>query len=167
MPWSYLPHTDEDRKAMLQAIGVNEVRDLFVDIPAELRMNRPLDLPQAMSEPELAEHLSAMAAKSAAVTEYACFLGAGAYDHYIPSVVDHVLRRSEFYTAYTQYQPEISQGYLQVLWEYQSLICELTGMAVANASLYDGGTGLAEAAMMAASATNRSELLVAKSVHPH
>lgn len=167
MPWSYLPHTDEDRKAMLQAIGVNEVGDLFVDIPAELRMNRPLDLPQAMSEPELAEHLSAMAAKSAAVTEYACFLGAGAYDHYIPSVVDHVLRRSEFYTAYTQYQPEISQGYLQVLWEYQSLICELTGMAVANASLYDGGTGLAEAAMMAASATNRNELLVAKSVHPH
>ncbi|HWR41981.1 aminomethyl-transferring glycine dehydrogenase subunit GcvPA [Sporomusa sp.] len=166
MQWSYLPHTSDDRRAMLAAIGVNEVRDLFADIPSDLRMNRPLELPKAMSEPELAAHLSGLAGGNASVDEYACFLGAGAYDHYIPSVVDHVLRRSEFYTAYTQYQPEISQGYLQALWEYQSLICELTGMAVANASLYDGGTGLAEAAMMAASA-GRTEILVAKTVHPH
>jgi len=167
MPWSYLPHTAEDRKAMLAAVGVNEVQDLFADIPANLRLNRPLNLPQAMSEPELAAHLATMAGRNANIVEYTCFLGAGAYDHYIPSVVDHVLRRSEFYTAYTQYQPEISQGYLQALWEYQSLICEITGMAVANASMYDGGTGLAEAAMMATGATRRTELLVAKTVHPH
>lgn len=167
MPWSYLPHTPEDRQTMLTAIGVNEAQELFVDIPADLRLNRPLDLPAAMSEPELAEHLAALASGNATIAEYACFLGAGAYDHYIPSVVDHVLRRSEFYTAYTQYQPEIAQGYLQALWEYQSLICEITGMAVANASLYDGGTGLAEAAMMAAGVTGRSNLLVAKTLHPH
>ncbi|SDD60281.1 aminomethyl-transferring glycine dehydrogenase subunit GcvPA [Sporomusa acidovorans] len=167
MPWSYLPHTPEDRKAMLAAIGVDGVEELFADIPADLRLNRPLNLPAALSEPELTAHLAALANNNANLTEYACFLGAGAYDHYIPSVVDHVLRRSEFYTAYTQYQPEISQGYLQALWEYQSLICEITGMAVANASLYDGGTGMAEAAMMAAGATRRTELLVAKTVHPH
>lgn len=166
MQWSYLPHTADDRKAMLAAIGVNKVSDLLADIPADLLMSRPLALPEAMSEPELAAHLAGLAGNNASVDEYTCFLGAGAYDHYIPSVVDHVLRRSEFYTAYTQYQPEISQGYLQALWEYQSLICELTGMAVANASLYDGGTGLAEAAMMAAS-TGRTEFLVAKTVHPH
>ena len=167
MPWSYLPHTPEDRKTMLAAIGVNAVEDLFDDIPADLRLNHPLALPAAMSEPELATHLAALAGSNASMAEYACFLGAGAYDHYIPSVVDHVLRRSEFYTAYTQYQPEISQGYLQALWEYQSLICEITGMAVANASMYDGGTGLAEAAMMAAGATRRTKLLVAKTIHPH
>ena len=167
MPWSYLPHTGEDRKAMLAAIGVGTVEDLFADIPADLRLNRPLDLPEALSEPELANHLAGLHRANANMQEYVCFLGAGAYDHYIPSVIDHVLSRSEFYTAYTQYQPEISQGYLQALWEYQSLICELTGMAVANASLYDGGTGLAEAAMLAAGATGRDGLLVAKTVHPH
>ncbi|WP_371374580.1 aminomethyl-transferring glycine dehydrogenase subunit GcvPA [Sporomusa aerivorans] len=164
---SYLPHTCEDRESMLQAIGVKETGDLFVDIPAALRLDRPLALPAALSEPELAGHLTKLAEKNASTADYACFLGAGAYDHYIPSVVDHVLRQSAFYTAYTQYQPEIAQGYLQALWEYQSLIAEITGMAVANASLYDGGTGLAEAAMMAAGATGRSEFLVAKTVHPH
>ena len=163
---SYLPHTGEDRENMLQAIGVKEIDDLFTDIPAGLRLNRQLSLPPALSEPELARHLAGLAEKNTNAAECACFLGAGAYDHYIPSVIDHVLRQSEFYTAYTQYQPEIAQGYLQALWEYQSLICEITGMAVANASLYDGGTGLAEAAMMAAGATGRSELLVANSVHP-
>jgi len=167
MPWSYLPHTDQDRKAMLAAIGVEKSRDLFADIPADLRLDRPLNLPEALAEPDLVKHLTALARANANVQEYACFLGAGAYDHYIPSVVDHVLRRSELYTAYTQYQAEISQGYLQALWEYQSLICELTGMEVANASLYDGGTGLAEAAMMAAGANGRKEFLVAKAVHPH
>ena len=167
MPWSYLPHTPQDRDNMLTAIGVASVEDLFVDIPADLRLGRSLSLPAAMSEPELAKHMAGLAGKNANAGDYACFLGGGSYDHYIPSVVDHVLRRSEFYTAYTQYQPEISQGYLQALWEYQSLICELTGMAVANASLYDGGTALAEAAMMAAGSTGRSELLVANTIHPH
>lgn len=164
---SYLPHTEEDRRAMLGAVGVNQVEELFVDIPANLMLNRPLNLPAAMSEPELAKHLQALADSNAGLQEYACFLGAGAYDHYIPSVVDHVIRRSEFYTAYTQYQPEISQGYLQALWEYQSMVCQLTGMEVANASLYDGGTALAEAAMMACGATGRKEIVVANAVHPH
>lgn len=167
MKRSYLPHTDEDRRAMLAAIGVGSGEELFADIPVELRMSRPLDLPPAMAEADLARHLQALAAKNASLGQYACFLGAGAYDHYIPSVVDHVIGRSEFYTAYTQYQPEISQGYLQALWEYQSMICEITGLEVANASLYDGGTALAEAAMLAAGATGRSEIVVARAVHPH
>lgn len=166
MSLSYLPHTEEDRQAMLDGIGAARVEALYADIPAELRLDRPLDLPAAMSEPELAGHLAALAGLNADVTKLVCFLGAGAYDHYIPSVVDHVLRRSEFYTAYTQYQPEISQGYLQALWEYQSMICQLTGMEVANASLYDGGTAVAEAAMLAAGATGRREVLVAGSLHP-
>jgi Glycine cleavage system protein P (pyridoxal-binding), N-terminal domain len=167
MTRSYLPHTAADRQAMLAAIGVDALQDLFADVPAELRMERPLALPVAMAEPELVRHLQTLAGKNANLDEYACFLGAGAYDHYIPSVVDHVIRRSEFYTAYTQYQPEISQGYLQALWEYQSMICALTGMEVANASLYDGGTAVAEAAMMACAATRRSEVVVARAVHPH
>jgi glycine dehydrogenase subunit 1 len=167
MPWSYLPHTEDDRLAMLEAIGVDKTEALLVDIPASLRLKRPLGLPAAMSEPEIARHLQELADKNANLQEYTCFLGAGAYDHYIPSVVDHVIRRSEFYTAYTQYQPEISQGYLQALWEYQSMICQLTGMDVSNASMYDGGTALAEAAMMACSATGRKSLVVANTVHPH
>jgi glycine dehydrogenase subunit 1 len=164
---SYLPHTDADRRAMLAAIGVGSTQELFADVPGEVRFGRPLALPAAMAEPELLRHLQALAGKNASLDEYACFLGAGAYDHYVPSVVDHVIGRSEFYTAYTQYQPEISQGYLQALWEYQSMICEITGMEVANASLYDGGTALAEAAMMACAATGRSEVVVARAVHPH
>ncbi|MDD4601776.1 putative glycine dehydrogenase (decarboxylating) subunit 1 [bioreactor metagenome] len=167
MAWSYLPHTEEDRRAMLDSIGVKSVEDLFADIPAELRMDRSLNIPAALSEPELVHHFATLAKANANATEYTYFLGAGAYDHYIPSVVDHVLRRSEFYTAYTQYQPEISQGYLQALWEYQSMIAELTGMAVANASLYDGGTAVAEAAFMAAGVTGRREFLVAGTVHPN
>ncbi|MGI6093491.1 MAG: aminomethyl-transferring glycine dehydrogenase subunit GcvPA [Veillonellaceae bacterium] len=167
MAWSYLPHTEEDRKAMLDGIGVKSVEELFNDIPAELRMDHSLNIPAALSEPELASHIAALAEANVNAAEYTYFLGAGAYDHYLPSVVDHILRRSEFYTAYTQYQPEISQGYLQALWEYQSMIAELTGMAVANASLYDGGTAAAEAAMMAAGVTGRREILVASSVHPN
>lgn len=166
MAHSYLPHTEEDRKAMLAAIGVKAAEDLFADIPANLRLGRGLELPPALAEPDLVKHLQALAGKNASLDEYACFLGAGAYDHYIPSVVDHVIRRSEFYTAYTQYQPEISQGYLQALWEYQSMIAELTGLDVANASLYDGGTALAEAMMMTCGATGRSEVVVAKAVNP-
>jgi len=167
MPWSYLPHTPEDRQSMLTAIGVEQVEELFRDIPAQLFLNRPLQLPPAMSESELVTSLHKIASRNANLGDYTCFLGAGAYDHYIPSVIDHVIGRSEFYTAYTQYQPEISQGYLQALWEYQSMICQLTGMGVSNASMYDGGTALAEAAMMACNVTGRSEVLVANTVHPH
>lgn len=167
MTWSYLPHTEGDRRAMLDAIGVKTANDLFTDIPEAIRLNRPLNLPAPMAEPELAKYLQRLAAINANLQEYACFLGAGAYDHYIPSTVDHIISRSEFYTAYTQYQPEISQGYLQALWEYQSMICELTRMPVANASMYDGGTAVAEAAMMACNALRRNEVVVAKTVHPH
>jgi len=167
MTRSYLPHTAADRKAMLAAIGVGSTQELFADIPAELRLQRALALPTAMAEPELIRHLQDLAGRNASLDEYVCFLGAGAYDHYIPSVVDHVIGREEFYTAYTQYQPEISQGYLQALWEYQSMICASTGLDVANASLYDGGSALAEAAMMACAATGRSEVVVARAAHPH
>jgi glycine dehydrogenase subunit 1 len=164
---SYLPHTAADRKAMLAAIGVGSTQELFADVPAELRLERSLALPTALAEPELVRHLQALAGRNASLDEYACFLGAGAYDHYIPSVVDHIIGRQEFYTAYTQYQPEISQGYLQALWEYQSMICAITGLEVANASLYDGATALAEAAMMACAATGRSEVVVARAAHPN
>lgn len=167
MGWSYLPHTDNDRKAMLAAIGVAATDDLFQDVPANLRLNRPLDLPPALSEPELIKSLQALAKANTSIEDAVCFLGAGAYDHFIPSVIDHIIRRSEFYTAYTQYQPEIAQGYLQALWEFQSLICEITGMAVANASMYDGGTAVAEAAMMACAASGRSKVITAGTVHPH
>ncbi|KYZ75865.1 glycine dehydrogenase [Anaerosporomusa subterranea] len=167
MGWSYLPHTDNDRKAMLAAIGVAATDDLFQDVPANLRLNRPLDLPPALSEPELIKNLQALAKANISMEDAVCFLGAGAYDHFIPSVIDHIIRRSEFYTAYTQYQPEIAQGYLQALWEFQSLICEITGMAVANASMYDGGTAVAEAAMMACAASGRNKVITAAAVHPH
>ena len=165
MTWSYLPHTPEDRQAMLSAIGAPSVESLFVDLPANVRLNRALALPAAMPETALTKHLGALAQKNA--HELICFLGAGAYDHLIPSVVDHVIRRSEFYTAYTQYQPEIAQGYLQALWEYQSMICELTGMPVANASMYDGATAIAEAAMMACAASGRQQVVVASTMHPN
>lgn len=167
MSASYLPHTAADRRAMLTAIGVDNTEELFVDIPQELRLNRPLRLPPALAEQDVMKTLQGLAARNSNINDYSCFLGGGAYDHYIPSVVGHVTGRSEFYTAYTQYQPEISQGYLQALWEYQSMICELTGMDAANASMYDGGTALAEAAMMAAAATGRKKMIVASTVHPH
>lgn len=167
MVWSYLPHTDLDRRAMLEAIGVDAVDSLFKDIPTKVRLNKSLNLPTALPEQELVKEMRKMAKMNANLQEHICFLGAGAYDHYIPSVVNHVIRRSEFYTAYTQYQPEISQGYLQALWEYQSMICEITGMEVANASMYDGGTAVTEAAMMACAASGRTEIIMADTIHPH
>ncbi|MDR3349402.1 MAG: aminomethyl-transferring glycine dehydrogenase subunit GcvPA [Acidaminococcales bacterium] len=167
MTWSYLPHTDTDRREMLAAIGAGNVDDLFRDVPEQLRLNRRLNLPERLDEAALARHMRQLAGKNAAFHEYSYFLGAGVYDHYVPAVVDAVISRSEFYTAYTQYQPEVAQGYLQALWEYQSMIASLAGMAAANASLYDGGTALAEAAMMACSVGKRGELVVSKALHPH
>ena len=120
---SYLPHTAADRQLMLKKIGVTSVQELFADIPAAVRLQRPLNLPPALSELELKSHIQELALLDRDFEESLSFLGAGAYDHYIPSVVKHIVGRSEFLTAYTQYQPEISQGYLQALWEYQSLIC--------------------------------------------
>lgn len=166
MQHRYLPVTEEDRKEMLEAIGVSHVDDLFADIPEEVRFRGQLKVPQAMSEPELMRKLKQMAAQNLDFEQYACFLGAGIYDHYIPAVIPHLLSRSEFYTAYTPYQPEISQGELQAIFEFQSYICELTGMKVANASMYDGATALTEAGILAAAATNRRQLIVSRGVHP-
>ncbi len=167
MTWSYLPHTDEDRQNMLSKIGVDSMEKLLQDIPENLRLDRPLDLPKALDERSILKLLQNTAAKNANFNNYTYFLGAGMYDHYIPVVVDSIISRSEFYTAYTQYQPEVAQGYLQALWEYQSMICALTGMQVANASMYDGSTAMAEAAMMAVGHTKRKKVVISSTVHPH
>jgi glycine dehydrogenase subunit 1 len=163
----YVPNTPDDRKAMLAAIGISSVEDLFAPVPAELRLKRPLDIPPAMPEMELQQHIAALAAKNKAAGDLVCFLGGGAYDHFIPSVVDAVAGRGEFYTAYTPYQAEASQGTLQAVFEYQTLMCQLAGLPVANASLYEGGSSVAEAVFMAMGITERTgEVLVAESVHP-
>ncbi len=138
--------------------------DLFADVPASVRLTAPLNLPAALSEPELLAELREQSLKNRATDG---FLGAGSYEHFIPSALKHIAGRSEFYTAYTPYQPEVSQGTLQVIYEYQSLVCALTGMEVANASMYDGATALAEAAFMACRLTGRKEILVPRTVHPH
>jgi len=160
----YLLNTPEDRDAMLATIGVGSVDDLFAPIPAELRLGRPLQVPPAMPEMELTRHMQALAEKNRGGV---CFLGGGAYDHFIPSVVDAVAGRSEFYTAYTPYQAEASQGTLQAVFEFQTLMAQLSGLEVANASLYEGGSAVAEAVLMALGVTGRTgEVLIAESVHP-
>lgn len=162
----YTPITDDDRAAMLQAIGVERVEDLFADVPENVRFPA-LDLPAPLSEPALMRELRRLSGANANATTHSIFLGAGAYNHFVPAAVDQILRRGEFYTAYTPYQPEISQGTLQAIFEYQSLLCGLTGLDVANASHYDGGTAVAEAAIMALNATrNRRKIVVARGVHP-
>ncbi len=164
---SYTLNTPADRQAMLRATGAGSIEELLQPIPPELRLRRPLDLPPALCEIELMAHLKALAARNASAETHACFLGGGAYDHFIPSAVDAVSGRSEFYTAYTPYQAEASQGTLQAIYEYQTLVCQLTGLDVANASLYDGGSAVAEAVLMAVNITDRSgKVVVAESVHP-
>jgi glycine dehydrogenase subunit 1 len=164
---SYVLNTLDDQKVMLAKIGVASIEELFAPIPAALRLNRALDIPPALGEMELEQHISQLAARNLGASEAVCFLGGGAYDHFIPSVVDAVAGRGEFYTAYTPYQAEASQGTLQAVFEYQTLMCQLTGMEVANASLYDGGSSVAEAVLMALGITGRSgEVLMAESVHP-
>jgi len=166
-PMPYIPNTIADQQAMLEAIGVASLEELFAMVPAELRLSRELDLPPAMGELELTAHLTELAARNTPATTATCFLGGGSYDHFIPAVVDFVASRSEFYTAYTPYQPEASQGSLQAMFEYQTLITQLTAMDVSNASLYDGGSAAAEAVLMALHATGRSgRVVVARSVHP-
>jgi len=146
----FVPHTPEEIQEMLQAIGVEKIEDLFADIPEKFRHPKHIDLPPPMTEMEVAEELQHLAEANDNVRDHLlCFLGAGAYYHYIPSVIDHILRRGEFYTAYTPYQPEISQGTLHAIFEFQSMVAALTGMEVANASLYDGATAVAEAVNMA------------------
>lgn len=162
----YLPMTEQDRSEMLQTIGVSSVEELIKDIPAKVRFKGKLSVTEAMSEPDLLRYMHQMAGKNADFDRYSSFLGAGVYDHHIPVIINHMISRSEFYTAYTPYQPEISQGELQAIFEFQSFICELTGMAVANASMYDGATALAEAGALACGATKRKQLLVSRAVHP-
>jgi len=166
MKHRYLPMTEKDRAAMLEAVGAGSVDELFSDIPEQVRFKGEYQIKKAKSESALLKELTQLAAKNADLRTNTSFLGAGVYDHYIPVIVDHVISRSEFYTAYTPYQPEISQGELQAIFEFQTMICELTGMDVANSSMYDGGTALAEAAMLAAGHTRRKKILVSSAVHP-
>ncbi|AQQ53012.1 aminomethyl-transferring glycine dehydrogenase subunit GcvPA [Planococcus lenghuensis] len=166
MKHRYLPMTAQDKEAMLKTIGVDSIEELFSDIPEKVRFQGEYDLKPAKSESALLKELSRLAAKNADHRNYASFLGAGVYDHYKPVIVDHVISRSEFYTAYTPYQPEISQGELQAIFEFQTMIAELTGMDIANSSMYDGGTALAEAGMLAAGHTKRKKILVSRAVHP-
>ncbi len=162
----YIPLTDDDREAMLAAIGVRSIDDLFEDIPAEYR--RPeLRLPDALSELELLDEMRMLAARNRAANEYACFLGAGAYRHFRPSIVEPLVMRGEFLTSYTPYQPEVSQGTLQTIFEFQSLVCALTGMDVANAGMYDGASALAEACLMACAVTGRKRVAISERVHPN
>ncbi|MDX1770269.1 MAG: aminomethyl-transferring glycine dehydrogenase subunit GcvPA, partial [Planococcaceae bacterium] len=166
MKHRYLPMTEQDQKDMLDTIGVSSIDELFSDIPEKVRFKGEYNIKPAKSESSLLKELSQMAAKNADNKTYASFLGAGVYDHYKPIIVDHVISRSEFYTAYTPYQPEISQGELQAIFEFQTMICELTGMDLANSSMYDGGTALAEAGMLAAGHTKRKKLLISGAVNP-
>ena len=162
----YLPHTSEDIAAMLQKVGVDSMDALFASIPENCRRKAPLDLPAPLSEWELNDHMDALAADMAVSPQYKVFLGAGSYDHFIPEAIKHLLLRSEIYTAYTPYQPEISQGTLQTIYEYQTLISRLLGMEVANASMYDGASGLAEALLMALRITRRKKVAVSSAIHP-
>ncbi len=162
----YIPHTAKDIEKILKVVGAGSVDELISQLPAASRLKGPLAIPEGLSEQELLGHLKALSAKSSTVEEYSSFLGAGAYNHYIPSIVDAVISRSEFYTSYTPYQPELSQGTLQAIFEYQTLVCQLTGMDVANASLYDGATAVAEACLMARRITGREGIVLAKAVHP-
>ncbi len=163
----FIPHTPEDQRAMLQAIGLRSIEELFADIPDEiLKRYAPLGL-KPLSELEVKQLLTQIASENLDPTRYVSFLGGGVYDHYIPSVVSHLMLRSEFFTSYTPYQAEASQGTLTWMFEFQTMICELMGMDVANASMYDGGSALAEAMLMARNITEKKRFLVARSLHPH
>ncbi|MHA6250989.1 aminomethyl-transferring glycine dehydrogenase subunit GcvPA [Oceanobacillus sp. CAU 1775] len=166
MDFRYLPLTEEDKKEMLKTIGVDSTEELFSDIPKAVRLDRELDLKKPASEYEIKKELTELANKNANLTEYRSFLGAGVYDHFIPSVVDHVISRQEFYTAYTPYQPEITQGELQAMFEFQTMISELTAMPIVNSSLYDGGTAVVEAMHLSVSQTKRKKVIVSSALHP-
>ncbi len=163
----YLPLTDNDRADMLSAIGVGSVDELFVDVPAAARFSGDFDLSDHMAEYQVEATIAAMAGRNVSTADVPSFLGAGAYRHHIPATVDHLVQRGEFLTSYTPYQPEISQGTLQALFEFQTLVALITGMDVANASMYDGATSCAEAVLMAQRVTRRNKAIVSGSVHPH
>jgi len=160
----YIPNSPDERLAMLADIGRSRIEDLFQQIPEHLRLNEPIGIGQPMSEPDLLAYFRGLA--SANATDYQSFLGAGAYSHFIPVIIDSLISRAEFFTAYTPYQPELSQGTLQYIFEFQTMICQLTGMEVANASLYDGSTGVAEAVLMANRVNRRDKFVIAGSLHP-
>jgi glycine dehydrogenase subunit 1 len=164
---SYVPHTERERRDMLAAIGVDRIEDLFADVPEKIRFPE-LNLPPPLSEPDLMREMGRLAARNLPVAPEHSFLGAGVYHHFRPAVVDYVLSRSEFYTSYTQYQPEVSQGMLQALFEYQSMVCRLTGMEVASASHYNGANALAEAVLLAldAAGSRRRKIVMSPAVHP-
>jgi len=163
----YMPHTADERTEMLGKIGVGSVDDLFVDIPEEARLTSLLDLPRHASEMDVEKNFRTLAAKNVSPYSAPCFLGAGAYQHHVPSVADHIIQRSEFLTAYTPYQPEISQGSLQALFEFQTQVALITGMEVANASMYDGATACAESVLMACRVTRRKKAILSGNLHPH
>jgi glycine dehydrogenase subunit 1 len=163
----FIPHTDADRAAMLRAVGISKLDDLFGDVPEKYRFPA-LNLPPAQTEMEISAELQEMALANESVRELACFLGAGAYNHYVPAAVDAIIRRGEFLTAYTPYQPELSQGTLQAIFEYQSNVAALTGMEVCNASHYDGATAVAEAVNMAFAnfLGKRNNIILSPALHP-
>jgi len=161
----YIPNSPDERADMLRQLGVATTDNLFDSIPEELRLRDHLNVPAAMSELELLKLFEEMGARNEAARRVS-FLGGGAYSHYSPTIVDHLISRSEFFTAYTPYQPEISQGTLQAIFEFQTLVCQLTGMDIANASMYDGSTAMAEAVLMAERVTKRTKVIVSSAVHP-
>jgi glycine dehydrogenase subunit 1 len=160
----YIPNSPDERRSMLADIGLDDIEDLFDQIPEQLRLKEPIGIGDPMSEPELLEYFRVLASQNA--VDYQSFLGAGSYSHFIPVIIDSLISRAEFFTAYTPYQPELSQGTLQYTFEFQTMICQLTGMEVANASLYDGSTAVAEAVLMAHRVTRRNRFLIADTVHP-
>src|ERR1043165_2455229 len=163
---TYIPHTAVERDVMLKAIGAKSLDDLFKHLPPEVKAG-PLNLPTGLGEMELSAEMARRARKNRSARELVCFLGAGAYDHFIPPVVDQLILRGELYTAYTPYQPEISQGVLQIIYEYQTMMADLCGCDVSNASLYDGGTALVEGCQMALRHTSRNVVVIDGAVHPH
>ena len=163
----FIVNTDREREEMLRAVGADSFDDLVADIPGEIRLKRPLDIFPASDEPRVRKLLEELAAANRSTSEYVSFLGGGAYDHFIPAAISTIVSRSEFYTAYTPYQAEVSQGTLQAIYEYQSLVCRLYEMDVTNASMYDGATALAEAVLMAMNVTGRSQVVVAGKLHPN
>ncbi|MER3414255.1 MAG: aminomethyl-transferring glycine dehydrogenase, partial [Armatimonadota bacterium] len=164
---SYIPHTEEDRRAMLATIGVESIAKLFSDIPEALQLKEPLDVPPALDPHSILRTLAEYSRQNRSLDEMVSFLGAGVYQHAVPSAVAALIGRGEFLSAYTPYQPEASQGYLQTIYEFQTMICELTGMEVANASMYDGATAAAEAAVMAHGVTGKDKIVVSRALHPH
>jgi glycine dehydrogenase subunit 1 len=163
----YVPHTQEDVREMLATIGVDSIDELFREIPENLRVKGDLNLPDALDEDRLHRHLAELSSRNVNLVDTVCFLGAGIYDRYIPASVGAVISRGEFLTAYTPYQPEVSQGYLQTIYEFQTMVAELYGMEIANASMYDGATAMAEAAIMAHGVNGRPNLVISRGVHPH